>query len=110
MSDIVRFETADGPVLAEVDDQGLGIERIARDDRGIVEAGQRLDDSLAALRPAINAIIKTLRELAPDQHEIEFGIKLTAEAGVVVAKTAVEGHFNVKLSWQRSADDVTERA
>jgi Trypsin-co-occurring domain 1 len=40
-------------------------------------------------------------QLAPDEHEIEFGIKLNAEAGVVVAKSAVEGHFSVKLLWRR---------
>ncbi|MDQ1029514.1 hypothetical protein QF035_007096 [Streptomyces umbrinus] len=31
--------------------------------------------------------------------EIEFGVKLTAEAGALIAKSAVEGHLVVKLSW-----------
>ena len=103
MSEIVKFETNDkATLLVEVEDDSFGLERVARDDRGIIEASQRLDDALAMARPTIRSVVAALRELAPDEHEIEFGIKLNAEAGVVVAKTAVEGHFNVKLAWKSS--------
>lgn len=37
--------------------------------------------------------------LRPDSVEIEFGVKLTAEAGALIAKSSVEGHLVVKLSW-----------
>jgi Trypsin-co-occurring domain 1 len=103
MSELVRFEDRNGSVLlVEVDEESLGIERIRRDENGVVEAGKRLDEALAAAQPTIRTVIQTLRGLAPDEHEIEFGIKLNAEAGVVVAKSAVEGHFNVKLLWRRA--------
>jgi hypothetical protein len=55
---------------------------------------------MAKAAPTIRTVIAALKALAPDQSEIEFGIKLSAEAGVVVAKTAVEGHFNIKLTWK----------
>jgi hypothetical protein len=103
MSELVRFEDRDGSaLLVEVDEESLGVERIRRDENGVVEAGQRLDEALAAAQPTIRTVIQRLRGLAADEHEIEFGIKLNAEAGVVVAKSAVEGHFNVKLVWRRA--------
>lgn len=102
MTEIVRFDTATGSLLAEVDDRGFGAERIARNDRGIIEAGQRMEEALTTLRPALESVVRTVTAMAPAECEIEFGLKLNAEAGVVVAKTAIEGHFNVKLTWQRS--------
>ncbi len=102
MSELVRFETRKGDgLLFEVEDDAYGLETIARNDAGVVEAGERLEDAIAKARPTIRTIVEALRELAPDEHEIEFGIKLSAEAGVVVAKTAVEGHFTIKLHWSR---------
>jgi hypothetical protein len=102
LSELVRFEDQNGAaLLVEVDEESLGVQRIKRDDNGVVEAGKRLDEALAAAQPTIRTVIQTLTQLVPDEHEIEFGIKLNAEAGVVVAKSAVEGHFNVKLLWRR---------
>jgi hypothetical protein len=43
--------------------------------------------------------------LRPDGIEVEFGVKLNAEAGAVIAKSAVEGHFTVKLSWDRGSHE-----
>ncbi|WP_304364726.1 CU044_2847 family protein, partial [Streptomyces viridosporus] len=37
--------------------------------------------------------------LKPDTVELEFGVKLTAEAGAIIAKGSAEGHLVVKLSW-----------
>jgi hypothetical protein len=35
----------------------------------------------------------------PDTVKIEFGVKLTAEAGVVIAKAATEANFKLSLEW-----------
>ena len=103
MSDLVRFETRDGSaMIVEVEDTAPGLENVSRDDNGVLEAGLCLDQILSGARPTIEAVLGLLRGLAPDEYEVEFGIKLNAEAGVVVAKTATEGHFNVRLGWQRS--------
>lgn len=106
MTEIVRFAGPDGAsLLVEVDEDSPGLERISRDSAGVAEAGRRLEDALATARPAIRSVIDSVRALAPDEYEVEFGVKLSAEAGVVVAKTAVEGHFNVKVHWSRPSPD-----
>ena len=54
--------------------------------------------------PGINALTTRLRELAtrPDQVGLEFGIKFTATADALIAKTAVEGNIKVTLTWKSS--------
>ena len=40
-------------------------------------------------------------DFKPDEIEIKFGVKLTAEAGVVFAKAATEGNFEITLIWKK---------
>ena len=100
---VARFEAADGtPVLVEVDDEGVGVERASRGTDGVLVAGERIEDALARVRPAAQAVLAEMRGLSPDKVKVEFGIKLTAGAGAVIAKTEAEGHFTVTLEWERS--------
>ncbi|OIJ62819.1 CU044_2847 family protein [Streptomyces mangrovisoli] len=104
MSELVRFTGPDGESLVvEVEEDSPGLERISRDASGIADAGNRLTAALASTGPALRSVLGTLRAFAPDEHEIEFGIKFNAEAGVVVARTATEAHFVVKMRWRRPA-------
>ena len=101
MTEIVQFETGHGPVLVEVAEDSVSTERIARNQEAVLQAETRLDEALQAARPAIRAVLETLRELVPEEHVVEFGIKLNAEAGVVLAESPSEGHFTVKITWRR---------
>ena len=49
---------------------------------------------------------KRCERLLPEEHVVEFGIKLNSEAGVVVSRTAAEGHFTVKITWRRDITSV----
>jgi hypothetical protein len=106
MPEVVRFEGPDGSALqVEVSDDAPGLERISRDHEPgeVVRAGRRLEEALAHVRPSLRAVADTVRSLAPDSYEVEFGMKFNAESGVVIAKTALEGHFTVKLQWHRGS-------
>jgi hypothetical protein len=103
LAQLVSFSSVAGPpLLVEVADDDYGLERIARDDGGIIPAAEKLEEALGRALPTLRSVVRSVRALSPDEAKIEFGITLTAEAGVVVAKTAVEGHFTVTLSWARS--------
>jgi hypothetical protein len=65
----------------------------------VVEAGHRLTEALGSVRDAARESMKVLQTLSPGRIELEFGVKLTGEAGALIAKTAAEGHFTVRLSW-----------
>lgn len=104
MVQLVSFSSNAGPpLLVEVSDDSPGLERVAREDGGVVQASETLEQALTRSMPTLRTIIHSVRALAPDQAQVEFGITLSAEAGVVVAKTAVEGHFTVTLSWSGAA-------
>jgi len=100
VSEVVRLGLDDGlSVLVEVDEDSVGIERVSRGQGGVVEAGRRLTEALGSVRDAARASMEVLQTLSPDQLELEFGVKLAGEAGAMIAKTAAEGHFIVKLTW-----------
>jgi NTP-dependent ternary system trypsin peptidase co-occuring protein len=102
MVQLVSFPSDAGPPLrVEVAENDFGVQRVARRDGGIVQATEKLEDALGQAMPTLRSVVRSVQSLAPDEAEIEFGITLTAEAGAVVAKTAVEGHFTVTLSWKR---------
>jgi hypothetical protein len=105
VSELVRFKSEGGEeLLVEIDEHQFGTERVARDARGVVEAADTLDSALERATPALRRIAASLRDLAPDEHEVEFGLKLNAEAGAIVAKTSAEGHFTVKMTWRRRGE------
>lgn len=100
MTDIVRYQLDDGSTaLFEVTDDTPGVERVSRATDGIIEAGSRLQEALGNVRRAAQASIDALIALSPNGLELEFGVKLTAESGALIARTAAEGHFVVKVIW-----------
>ncbi|HEY9355289.1 MAG TPA: CU044_2847 family protein [Arthrobacter sp.] len=103
MTEVVRYEVGSGTVLVEVDGNSYGVNHPARNEQGIVDAGRRLEDALASVRPAAIAVLEAMRELAPEQMEIEFGVKLAGDAGAVIARNSADGHFILRMSWSASA-------
>lgn len=102
MSEIVRFKSEEyGDLLVEVDDGLRGFERVSADEEfsdRVVDAAQSFEGAVDSVIEHAKQVLDSLKKLQPDGAEIEFGIKLTAEAGVL-AKVGGEANFNVKLSW-----------
>ena len=40
---------------------------------------------------------------APDLVEVEFGIKLSADAGLIIARAGSEASLRVKIGWKKAA-------
>jgi hypothetical protein len=99
VTEVLRYEVGSGTVLVEVDDDSYGVEHPLRNEQGILDSGRRLEDALASVRPAAAAAVDALAELAPEQMEVEFGVKLAGAAGAVIAKNCADGHFVVRMSW-----------
>jgi predicted phosphoribosyltransferase len=110
LAELVAFEIGDsaGTVIVEMADDEPGIERIARGDSLIGQARKRIDTALEMVRPTVEALGAQLGSLevrplgAPESVEVEFGVRLNAEAGAVIAKTETEGHFKITLHWSRA--------
>ena len=57
------------------------------------------------LKEQFDAALGKQAGLAPDCVEIEFGLELQAETGIVIAKASAGCTFTVKLTWTRLPDD-----
>lgn len=102
MGALMEFPTDEGArVVVEVERHASGAKLVRRGDNSVSEAARTFDSALEGVRAAAESALHVFRDgrLKPDAVELEFGVKLTAEAGAVIAKTAVEGHLLVKLSW-----------
>jgi Trypsin-co-occurring domain 1 len=59
-----------------------------------------LEDALAKLKPSLSKVVHLLKEMSPDEAEVEFGLKIGGETGVIIAKGTVEANFSVRMSWK----------
>ncbi|GAA3157527.1 hypothetical protein GCM10010521_51920 [Streptomyces rameus] len=101
MDGLVEFRTEDGAlVVVEGVATRSGARLVSRGD-GPAQAARTFEGALDGVRAAAAAALRVFRDgtLRPDAVEIEFGVRLSAEAGAVIAKGSAEGHLVVKLSW-----------
>jgi hypothetical protein len=90
-------------VLVEVDADGPDISPVSRTADVIKAATASFGTALGHVRTAASVALARFREMdtQPDEIALEFGVKLTTEAGAVIAKTAAEGNLKVRLTWRR---------
>ncbi|MEU4493465.1 CU044_2847 family protein [Streptomyces sp. NPDC023998] len=106
MSELMRWDSDEGPVVVEVDSRDPGFRSVARRGEGEVhDVEGRFESALNNVRGAAVSALRTFRDeaLHPDEITLEFGVKLSAAAGAVIAKTTAEGHLIVKLTWSQGA-------
>ncbi|MEU1115323.1 MULTISPECIES: CU044_2847 family protein [unclassified Streptomyces] len=101
MDDLVEFTTDEGSriVVADVD-EGTGSRLVSRGDEPAL-AARTFEASLDGARAAAESALRVFRggALRPDSVEIEFGVRMSAEAGAVIVKGQAEGHLVVRLTW-----------
>lgn len=101
MDGLIEFRTEDGAsVVVEAADDAAGSRLVSRGD-GPERATRTFEGALGGVRAAAESALRVFRDgtLRPDAVELEFGVKLSAEAGAVIAKGSAEGHLVVKLTW-----------
>jgi hypothetical protein len=108
-SQVVEVPLAEGgTVLVEVDEMYDG--PVVRGGRGgglsLPPMTEPLEQVLAGLGPATRAVLNQLRGLAdsPGEIQVEFAIKLTTDARIIIAKAGAEANFRVNLKWTRDSE------
>jgi len=103
MTDLLRFEMDDGGSVVVAITGEPGVARASKTGDSIRKAAVSLEDALGSVRDAGASALRKFREVADPPHEIaiEFGVEFTAEAGAVIARSALAGHLQVTLTWQR---------
>jgi hypothetical protein len=96
------FSQGDEVVLVEVDALEPGIGRAGRPGEVAAKANKSLAAALDMIRPTANALVATISAIStrPDEVTAEFGVKLTAKAGAIIAESQSEGHITVTLTWR----------
>jgi hypothetical protein len=93
-------------VVAEVTEPEEGQEGTGR--AGRLEKVQQLsqqafEKAMAQLKPIAQTVMGTLKELNnPSEVAVEFGVKLSAETGVIIASAQAEANFKISLKWKIS--------
>jgi hypothetical protein len=112
MARLAKFVLPDGSsIVAEVDDESYDSSRVMRggavsSSEIVVKANESFESALDRVRWAAEGLLNRLTSLAtpPDELEVEFGVKLNAETGVVIAKAVAESNFRVNLKWTRATN------
>ncbi|MBV8384948.1 MAG: hypothetical protein JOZ63_20345 [Planctomycetaceae bacterium] len=86
-----------GSVVVEVEDAApaQGVERVGRGDRVVTQVSQTFEDALDKVGPMAAAVASKIQSIATSTEEVtvEFAIKMSAEAGIVLAAGGVEANF-----------------
>ncbi len=108
MKKIVEFpmEGTDQKIFVEVDvneDDMQGIIPAAQPGEVIGRAKKTFEEAIENIKPAAATIIQKIRSLhdAPDEVEVQFGLKLSADAGAFIASTGIEANYAITLKWKK---------
>lgn len=100
------LEGDDSSILVEVEldeSEQRGMFPAARPGELAANATQTFEEALERIKPGAEAVIAKLRTMTakPDEMEVTFGLKMSAEAGAFIASASTEANFTVLLRWNR---------
>src|SRR5262249_32743554 len=108
MPRLAKFPLKDGGFLAvETNSADVLPDRVMRGSSPggtVATASDTFEAALGKVRSAAEGILHQLRSLAqpPDSVGVEFGVKMNAETGAIIAKASGEANFKISLSWKKS--------
>jgi hypothetical protein len=114
MAGYIEFQSAEGSVLVEVDEeetsqkggiQKAGLREMAS--KSVAIAQTSFENAIhAAICCNAQVFLNSVLALSPlpSEAEISFGLKMTGEAGnVAVGKVGGETNYAIRLTWKREA-------
>ena len=103
VGDLLAFTSGDdgGRVYVEVADTARPVMRGAAVGANVIEAGQSLEQVVGRIGPIVQSMVAEIRRSAewPDEVEIEFAVKISADSNLVIAKAGGEANFRIALRW-----------
>lgn len=77
---------------------------VASNDRTIEKAKDFLDATFNQIKAFSGEIANAINniDVAPDEFEVEFGVKFSADAGIIISSVSSEASITVKLKWAKS--------
>ena len=92
---MVGYELDDGTVVRFEFEPEEGFQPAAGED----QIAGRIREAVAPAVKGARTVLELVKEAAPREIEVKFGIKVSGTANWWVAKAASEGNFEVTLTW-----------
>lgn len=72
--------------------------------RIVRKAKDFLNDTFHQIKIFSNGLAESIRDIdfQPDEFEVEYSIKFTADAGIVISSIGSEASITVKMKWDKS--------
>lgn len=64
-------------------------------------AKMSFEQAAAKFQPIARIVLDQVKDLGPYEAAVELGVTFSAEAGVILAKSAAEGTCTITLTWQK---------
>ncbi|MEY9863580.1 hypothetical protein ABH935_009233 [Catenulispora sp. GAS73] len=94
-----------GSILVEAAAGAEGPVKAGRISAAIAELPVSLSAALEPVVEASRTVLDQMRKAVPSSVEVEFGVDLAVQAGVVITKTAANCHLKVKVTWDGKHDE-----
>jgi hypothetical protein len=108
MPRLIEFKldpSSETTILVEADDTipAAGMTRVSTGGILTDQASKAFDTALVGIRPIVDSVTRQVVEAVTEAQEIEveLGFKLTADAGVILARAGAESHCRVSIKWVR---------
>lgn len=98
-STVVTYEVDDNVVVGIEFDPPAGFRPA-----GVDEIAGRVREAVEPAVAAARVVLERIREAAPDEVKVKFGIKVSGTANWFVAKAATEGNFEIELTWKSAPE------
>jgi hypothetical protein len=94
-----------GEFVVESAAQDTGTTRVGRGDHTVASSAQTFESSMSTVKHIAEVVVQHLSQLAvaPSRFTAEFGIALSAEAGMAVVKGKGEAHFVIQIEWSKDS-------
>lgn len=94
------IEVADAPFF---DGSDPLLVPVASGEKVTKKAKDFLEDSLTQIKNFSNGIAEAIKaaDIQPDEFELAFGIKFSADAGIIISSISSEANLTVKMKWNK---------
>lgn len=109
--EIAQFSLEDGTkFLVEVEEpEGAAVERVAiNTGQMVLQARQSFEDAIEIVKPVASVLISKLKRgltTPANEVEVKFGLKMTAEAGAIIASVGGDVNFEITLKWKEESSN-----
>jgi hypothetical protein len=106
MKQVIGFPLeGDETILVEVEmpEEEYGETEVSRPGEVVRKASETFQKAISTVKPVAETIINELSNLSkrPQEVDVEFSLKMSAEAKAIVASIGGEANFKVTLKWKQ---------